>query len=347
MNEIIVRLVPDFVRPIDMETQPVVTSSTPGMLVCVSHSPIIMIRAKAPEKENEILTLYKRTTEQIARFDPELVLIFGSDHFAGFHFSLMPPYCVGLSANAVSDVGGFGGALNVPRPLALDLVKHLSADGFDTAVSHDMTVDHAFSQPLHRLLGALDRYPVIPVFLNAIASPVLPFARAEKLGTAIGNFLRKTGKRTLVIGSGGLSHHPARYYPLPGTASREVEAYQLRGATGHSMTDEQWFSRLHDMHVEGAAMLVDGRRTERDIRLNAGFDAQFMEMMRTGDLAGSRHWNPDELIESAGIGAMELNAWVAGMGAYQELDSRPVREALYVPTLEYGIGYGMVVAGGL
>jgi 2,3-dihydroxyphenylpropionate 1,2-dioxygenase len=324
-----------------------VTQKALGMLVCVSHSPIIMIRAKAPAKESEILGLYAQCSADIKAFDPELVVIFGSDHFAGFHYSLMPPYCIGLAAAAVQDVGGFGGALDVPRTTALALVDGLASRGFDCAVSHDMRVDHAFSQPLHRLLGSIERYPVIPVFLNAIASPVLSFERAAQLGAAMGDILQGMGKRTLVIASGGLSHHPTRYYPLPGTATTEVEAWQMHGASGGSMTEDQWFSRLLDMHVEGAGMLVDGRRTVRDIRLNEQFDTNFMQMICDGDLGAARQWKSDWVIETAGIGAMEANAWVAGLSAYQRLDARPVHASLYVPALEYGIGYGMAVAGGI
>ncbi|WP_438391881.1 hypothetical protein [Caballeronia sp. DA-9] len=306
-----------------------------------------MIRAKAPAEEEQILGLYAQCRADIEAFNPELVIIFASDHFAGFHFSLMPQYCVGVAATAVQDVGGFGGPLNVPRSLALALIDEMSGKGFDAAVSHQMRVDHAFSQPLHRLLGSLDRYPVIPVFLNAIASPVLSFSRAEQLGATIGEIVAATGERTLVIGSGGLSHHPTRYYPLPGTATTEVEAYQMHGASEKSMTDEQWFNRLYDMHVEGATMLVDGRRTARDIRLNAEFDENFMQMIREGNLSASRNWDSEWVIETAGIGAMEANSWAAGLSAYQQLDPRPVRDSLYVPALEYGIGYGMAVAGGV
>ncbi|HKJ75209.1 MAG TPA: 3-carboxyethylcatechol 2,3-dioxygenase, partial [Alphaproteobacteria bacterium] len=94
-----------------------------SMLACVSHSPIIMIRAKPPKEEPEIEALYGDCVQAIERFDPEQVIIFGSDHFAGFHLRVMPAYCVGLAAEAVDDVGGFGGKLDVPQDSALALVK--------------------------------------------------------------------------------------------------------------------------------------------------------------------------------------------------------------------------------
>ncbi|MFM0285942.1 DODA-type extradiol aromatic ring-opening family dioxygenase [Paraburkholderia megapolitana] len=317
-----------------------------AMLICVSHSPITLIRAKAPEREPEILSLYERTAQEVASFDPELVVVFASDHFAGFHYSLMPSYCVGLEASAVADVGGFGGEFRVPRETVLSVVQALMARGFDPAVSHRMKVDHAFSQPVHRLCGSLDRYPVIPIFLNAIAAPMLSFGRARLLGVALGEIFSNVDARILVIASGGLSHHPTRYYPALGSGSPEVEAWQMSGPDS-GMSSDAWFDKLKSMHEEGANMLIDGRRTVRDIRLNEAFDERFMDLMCATDISVVDNWATDSVIEEAGIGAMELNAWTAGWSTYRQLQSAPVRRQIYVPALEYGIGYGMVVAGGV
>jgi len=323
-----------------------VSAGASGMLVCVSHSPIIMIRAKAPAEEPQILALYERCIQQIRQFDPELVLILASDHFAGFHLSLMPPYCVGLSATAVDDVGGFPGPLNVPQHSALQLVKTLRDDGFDPATSHKMQVDHGFSQPLHRLLGGLDRVPVIPIFVNAMAPPLLSFARSRAFGASIGRFASESGRRVLVIGSGGLSHHPTRYYPPLDQADPQVYAWQLDAERGGSMSSSVWFDRLRRMHIEGAQMLVDGRRTRQDICLNPPFDEHFMAMATQLDVAEADTWDAEQTVAIAGIGSMELHAWIAAIQAYKRFDGRPTHSTIYAPALEYGIGYGMVVAGG-
>lgn len=319
---------------------------THSMLVCVSHSPIIMIRAKPPREEPEISRLYQQCVAEIERYDPDVVVVFGSDHYSGFHLDMMPSYCIGLQARAEHDVGGFGGKLDVPVQEALRLIESLQRAGFDPAASHGMTVDHAFSQPIHRLLGGLDARPVIPVFLNAIAPPLPTFARIRELGTTIGLAMAQRGLKTLYLGSGGLSHHPTRYYPLSGTAAPEVQAWQMHAELGGSMSREEWFSRLRDMHEEGAAMLVDGRRTRADIKLNPEFDAAFLDMAMNLDFERTRSWEAGNVIETAGIGAMELLAWVAAGEAYKAADGRMPHASLYAPTLEYGIGYGMLCAGG-
>lgn len=313
-------------------------------LVCVSHSPIIMIRARPPAEEPEVLAYYQRCTEAIDRFAPEQVIVFGTDHFAGFPLAMMPAHCVGVAAEAVADVGGFPGRLNVPQDDALALVQHLRQHDFDTAVSYRMRVDHGFSQPLHRLLGGLDRYPVIPIFLGVLAPPYLPFRRSRLLGEAIGRHVRDTGKRTLLLGSGGLSHHPTRYYPLLGEAEPAVAAYQMEGARGGTFTDAAWLQRIHDMHVEGAEMLISGQRTRADIRLNPDQDAKFLAILRDGDLTAYDSWQPEALLETAGIGFLELHTWIAATAAHLAAGGTAPTEHYYAPTLEYGIGYGMASA---
>lgn len=313
----------------------------PSMLACVSHSPIIMIRAKAPADEPAILRLYERCAETIKRFDPELVIVFGSDHFAGFFLDTMPAYCIGLAGEAVADVGGFSGKLNVPADTARALLLHVRASGFDPAVSYRMTVDHAFSQPIHRLTGALDRYPVIPIFIGALVPPFMSFARSRDFGAAVGQFVKSMGKRTLMIGSGGLSHHPTRYYPLVGQASPEVAAWQMSGERAGTFSAEQWHQKLYDDHIEGADMLISGQRTAQDIRLNADFDRWFMARFAAGDTDALVRMPPDEAFEKAGIGSLELHTWIASLAAQQAAGGVLPTQQCYSPTLEYGIGYGM------
>jgi len=320
-------------------------SAGSAALVCVSHSPIIMIRARPPKEEDQLLAYYAQCAQHITQFDPEQVVVFGTDHFAGFYLSLMPAHCVGLEAEAVDDVGGFPGRLNVPYDDALALVQHLRGSDFDTAVSYKMRIDHGFSQPLKRLLGAHDRYPVIPVFIGALVPPYLPFKRSRLLGQAIGRFVAASGKRTLFIGSGGLSHHPTRYYPALGEGAPDVAAWQMDGSRGGSFSDEQWLQRLYDMHVEGAQMLISGARTRADIRLNPDVDQKFLDLITRGALASLDDWSQEELVETAGIGFLESHTWVCATAAHMAAGGAAPARKMYAPTLEYGIGYAMASSG--
>lgn len=310
-------------------------------LVCVSHSPLILHRARAPQEEPVLLAEYARCVEAIEAMRPDRVVIFATDHFSGFPYSNMPAFCIGLAGHAIGDIGGFEGRLNVPAQESLDLISDVRAAGFDPSWSQEMRVDHAFSQPLHRLLGGLDRYPVVPIFLGSLVPPHLPYARTRAFAEAVGNAFAKRGGRTLYIGSGGLSHHPDRYFPLLGDAEPEVFAYQMEGSAGGTFTDAEWLTRLHKMHVEGADMLVDGRRTAQDIHLNPEFDRRFLRLLANGDLAAFDAWTPEAVMAEAGFGALELHAWIAAAAAYSAAGGTAKPRTLYAATLEYGLGYGM------
>jgi 2,3-dihydroxyphenylpropionate 1,2-dioxygenase len=314
----------------------------PTRFLAISHSPIIMIRARAPREEPELLDHLQRAREMIAAFDPEVIMYFGTDHFAGFHLSLMPTFCVGLGdCVAVDDIGGAPGALNVAGDRARDLVEHMRDENFDPAVSYKMRVDHAFSQPLHRLFGRNDRYPVIPIFISVLTEPFNTFGRSRRFGAAVGRFVKRSGLRTLVMGTGGLSHHPTRYYPLPGDAKADVYAYQLDGDRGGSFDDESWFKRLREMHMEGAEMLITGARTRKDIRLNPEMDQKFLDLLAADNLEAFDDWGRREMVDIAGIGFMELHSWVAAAAANRASGNTMPLTTVYAPTLEYGVGYGM------
>ena len=64
----------------------------------------------------------------------------------------------------------------------------LDAD-VDVAISASMDVDHGTVQPLQTLFGDAAAVPVIPIFINSVATPLGPLKRARALGAAVGDFL--------------------------------------------------------------------------------------------------------------------------------------------------------------
>ena len=315
-------------------------------LVCASHSPLIYCYARPPACHEESERQYAQRAAEIRAFDPELVIVFGPDHFNGFFLDLMPPFCAGLKCQAVGDIGGFAGPLRVAGDEALACIQAVRAAGVDLAVSYDMTVDHGFSQTMHRTLGALDVYPCIPIFVNGIAPPFVPFRRSRLLGEAIGQFAAGLGKRVLFLASGGMSHNPTRYYPKFGSADKRVTGYQLTGgADAAGLSKAEWLERLDVMHREGAQMLVDGRRTRDDLKLNPAFDRQFLDLITSTKLARVDELDPVWMVENAGIGSLELHTWVAATAAYAAAGGGAPAVDLYAEALEYGIAFGMVHGG--
>ena len=314
-------------------------------LICTAHSPIMSCYARKPDAFDAIEAAFARRAARIRDFDPELVVVFGSDHFNGVFLDQVPPFSIGLTAEAVDDIGGFPGTLDVPAVTASDLIDSVRADGIDVAASYAMTIDHGFSQPMFRLLGALDRYPVIPIFVNGIIPPFVPFKLSRLLGEAVGRFVAGIGGRILLLGSGGMSHHPTRYYPAPGEGPPDVAGWQTAGGRADSMTQTEWLERLRIMHLEGAEMLVNGQRTREDIHLNPDFDRDFLDTLCGRAVEAFDSWKPADVVAKAGIGALELHTWIAACAANRLAGGARPRTDIYADTLEYGIGFGLIHAG--
>src|SRR4051812_30076277 len=179
-------------------------------LICCSHSPLMTTDVE--ESEQDVHAGFFQELESASaalhKFNPDLVVVFGPDHFNGFFYELMPAFCIGTAAQATKDWHLKGGALKVPRDLAIDCVRHLQTNDFDVALSHAMKVDHGITIPFLNRPGALARYDVRRVFINCAADPRPSFRRARAFGSSIGELLAKQDMKITVVGSGGLSHDP-------------------------------------------------------------------------------------------------------------------------------------------
>jgi 2,3-dihydroxyphenylpropionate 1,2-dioxygenase len=176
-------------------------------LICCSHSPLMTtdIEESQTNVHAEFFRELDSCATELRAFDPDLVVVFGPDHFNGFFYELMPAFCIGTSAESSKDWHLESGPLRVPRELALSCVRFLQSRDFDVAISHQMKVDHGMTIPLYQLTGALARYDVLPVFVNCAADPRPSFRRVRAFGQAIGEFLADQNMRITVVGSGGFS----------------------------------------------------------------------------------------------------------------------------------------------
>lgn len=260
----------------------------------MSHSPLLNLPGPPQDLLDDIDTALIQARDFVREFDPELVVIFAPDHYNGFFYKLMPPFCIGTSAQGVGDYGTHAGPLDVPDTVADGCAKAVLAADVDIAISTCMEVDHGTVQPLEKLFGDATARPVIPIFINSVATPLGPLRRSRALGSAVGSYLATLDKRVLVVGSGGLSHDPpvaVRDRPLT-SAQRQARQTAV---------------------VAAARSYADGTSDRQPI--NPAWDQRFLEIVDSGRLADLDEWSNSFIAHEGGNSAHEIRTWVASFAA--------------------------------
>ncbi len=312
-------------------------------IVCASHSPLIYFPARETDNVAAMRTAMAETRARVRAFDPQLIVMFGADHYGGHQMASMPAFCVGVEATALADVGGTPGALDVPRELAVRCVDALREDDVDVAVSYAMEVDHGFSQALHELTGGVDAYPVLPLFVSCLQPPFVPFKRARAFGAAMARFVAGLDlDRVLILGSGGLSHDPEMLFPAIDDVSAEWRPYHLLGNRQSDVPQAKWISYEIEAHHAAAGMLARGELPIEALRISAAWDARFLDLLANGDLASVDRWTPKQVIAEGGFGAMEVLSWIAAAQCMADATGARPAPTFHAAIPEVGVGFGIV-----
>ncbi|GEK81602.1 3-carboxyethylcatechol 2,3-dioxygenase [Agrococcus baldri] len=278
------------------------------LTLCASHAP-----GMDRDTEGKLGAEFRRGVAQararVAEFDPEVIVLFGGDHRRAFA-QVAPSFAVAYTADLLPEGGHEAEDLNVPTELARELAFSLVAASFDISVCRDVSLDHAFGQPLHHYLAEPAKAQVIPVPVNCASPPLPSAARALEFGRAVGAFFDNLDKRVLFIGTGGLSHSPP------------------------SLEDER-----HDK-----------TEAERRAQIQAGFEAASQAIKPEWDKAfldALGRWDEAELVrladratEDAGVGANEVRTWLAAGAAG---GGRPVEAIAYEAVKEWITGMGVAI----
>ncbi|ANE79795.1 3-(2,3-dihydroxyphenyl)propionate dioxygenase [Mycobacterium adipatum] len=302
----------------------------------MSHSPLLNLPGPSDELLEDIGTQLAAARAFVADFDPQLVVIFSPDHYNGFFYRLMPPFCIGSAANGVGDYGSYAGALDVPARLAEQMAAAAWESGVDVSLSAAMDVDHGTVQPLEALFGDAGSRPVIPVFINSVATPLGPLKRARALGTAIGAHLGTLDRRVLVIGSGGLSHDP----PVP-TLATAPPAALARIVGGAPMTPEARAARQEAV-ISAAHDFAHGQSALQP--LNPDWDRALLDLIDTNRLTEVDGWSNEWIAREAGSSAHEIRTWVAAFAALAAQGPYQTRQRYYRAAPELIAGFAIRTA---
>jgi 2,3-dihydroxyphenylpropionate 1,2-dioxygenase len=275
--------------------------------VGLSHSPLIGKNDPAPEVLARVDQAVENARTFVRAFDPELVVLYAPDHYNGFFYKEMPPFCLATEAHAVGDFGSASGPLSVDTGAAKALAQGVLDRSVDLTISARMTVDHGFAQPLEVLFGGIDQVPVVPIFVNGVATPLGPVSRIRALGTAIGEAAAELDKRVLFLGSGGLSHDP----PVPvleGAPPKVANAL----IEGHPPTPEQR-AKGEQRVIQAGRDYAAGSTTM--IPINPTWDNLLLDHLEKGELAEFDSWSVEWMAAEGGGSAHEVRTWIAAFAS--------------------------------
>lgn len=302
----------------------------------MSHSPLLNLPGPSQDLLDDIEGAIARAREFVRDYQPDLVVAFSPDHYNGFFYKVMPPFCIGTSANAVGDYGTYAGPLDVPDGLANDCAEAVLAAGVDVAVSVSMDVDHGTVQPLEKLFGDATARPVIPIFVNSVAAPLGPLSRCRALGAAVGDYLGGLDKRVLIVGSGGLSHSP----PVPTLAGAPPQLLE-RIVHGRPMTPQQRQARQAAV-IDAARAFAAGESPLQP--LNPAWDHRFLEIVDNGGLSELDQWSNPFVVHEGGTSAQEIRTWVAAFAALAAAGPYRTTARYYKPAPQLIAGFAIRTA---
>lgn len=305
-------------------------------VVGLSHSPLI--GKNDPERDvlDRVAGAVETAKAFIADFAPDLVVLYAPDHYNGFFYKEMPPFCLGTEAHSVGDFGSQTGPLSVDTDAAKALAQGALQRGVDLTISARMTVDHGFAQPLETLFGGIDQIPVVPIFVNGVATPLCPISRIRALGTAVGHAATGLKRRVLFLASGGLSHDP----PVPvleGAPPKVADAL----IEGHPPTSEQR-SRGEGRVVQAGRDYAAG--TTAMIPINPAWDNTLLDLLERGDLAAFDDWTVDDMAAEGGGSAHEVRSWIAAFASLAATGDYEMNYRFYEPIPAWIAGFAVASA---
>ena len=306
-------------------------------LHCLSHTPLVGYVDPEQAVLDEVNGVIAAAHDRIADFAPELVVLYAPDHYNGFFYDVMPPFCLGVGATSIGDFSSAAGELPVPGELAEACAHSVMKSGIDLAVSYCMQVDHGFAQPLELLLGGLDKVPVLPVFINGVATPLPGFQRTRMLGEAMERFLSTLNKRVLILGSGGLSHQP----PVPELAKVDAHMRDRLLGSGKQLPADERELRQRRV-IEAAERFVEDQKTLHP--LNPIWDNQFMTLLEQRRLAELDAISNEELSAIAGKSTHEVKTWAAAFATLSAMGNYRTEGRYYRPIPEWIAGFGSLSA---
>jgi aromatic ring-opening dioxygenase catalytic subunit (LigB family) len=263
----------------------------PVVYACAaSHAPGITAwqDAASPSQLTHVTEAFARLQRGLRAARPDRLLLLTSEHWANFFLDHIGAFCIGRADYYEGPVEPW---LKIEKKripgdpkLALRLLEHCYAHGFEIDHAHEMRLDHGTMVPLNFLSPGMD-IPIVPILFNTLAPPRARPDRCIALGRVLRGALESAEERIAVIATGGMSHDP--------------------GETNHGYIDSEFDRRFLDNMAE-ANLSVLGRYTDGQL-MAAG--AGTMELLAWLCLAGiMEHRHPQIALYEPVV------PWATGIG---------------------------------
>ncbi|AUW57435.1 3-(2,3-dihydroxyphenyl)propionate dioxygenase [Sphingobium sp. SCG-1] len=305
-------------------------------MICASHTPLMDHVDADPSVDAEVRAAFRALGEEVQAFDPELVIQFAPDHFKGVFYDMMPPFTVGIRAEAIGDYDIGEGAFDVPEALAINCIESLHGEDVDVAMSYRLQADHGFAQLLVLLGGRVDAWPVLPIHINCAGPPLPSMRQVRRLGESVGRWAAGLGKRVLILGSGGLSHDP----PIPRIETAPPPIAEMLIA-GRNPPIEARRAR-EEANFETARKMARGEG--KATPLAPDWDMAFMAQMALADFDTVGELSEEQLTGIAGCGGHEVRSWVAAYAAMSAIGPFIPHHILYHAIPQWNAGMGIATA---
>ncbi|MBX9151098.1 catechol 1,2-dioxygenase [Rhodococcus qingshengii] len=267
--------------------------------------------------------------EKIAASKPDVVLIFGSNHFRGFWLDLIPAFTLGVGECISS---GESGTPKGPQRVDVEFARHLANElieggRFDLAYSARLQIDHGQSHAIQYLLDGIE-VPIVPLVVNVFAPPLPTFKRCEEVAKALRDAVASypADTRVVVIASGGLSHR------LPWPDWRDP----------HGEDEDFMVQAWLDGRENWSDYDVRRRQIIRaaDAAITPEFDDRILDLFASGKASELAEFTTQQIEDEAGNGAQELRTWLM-MAAM--LDYVPGERLAYEAIPEWLTGMGVTI----
>lgn len=173
----------------------------------VPHAPQFF---SLPDTEDKATVERVRSTlgevgRRLAALEPDIWIIVANDHASQFLLHCTPQFAFHLGFEVKGSFVGRDFRYKVQSDLAMQLLLHMQEEGFDPAFTNNADIDYAFGIPL-TFLGV--NAPILPIYVNSYVPPQPSMLRCYAFGQALARGIKASGKKAVIISSGGMSHFP-------------------------------------------------------------------------------------------------------------------------------------------